>query len=543
MGLANEGLPRDAAPGTIMNRTRRDFIQRTLGTGAALLLSGQRSEAQTPITPTHVKLAGVAATGALDQPELRQSKNGLLDTQLRVENSHHYIGDDLVYLRTYEGSMVGPTLRVRPGDMMKVRLLNCLPADLMAQHMPDMNRAHGINVTNLHVHGLHISPSGNADNVFLEIGSGGEFPFEFHVEEDHPDGTYWYHAHKHGSSGVQLGNGMAGAIIIEGKLDAFLDGKGFGDRTLVLQQIPYSFKYDNDKKQNIPATVEWPNVFHEKFSKYTLINGRLKPSIVIDGKAERWRFIHAGVSEMEDIALLDAQGQKVKLLRIAVDGITTGKVEPFDDIEMGPGYRVDVLVKLPPGKYKLMKLAQTALTSLRGVPEEAQELADVEVRGQATQELPTNQEMSSYVPALPDVGEITGEKRTVIFTANPVWPSINGKKFQPDPTLPNHINHRMKLNATDEWLLGNETLAKTGRRFAHPFHIHINPFKVIRILNEKDQDVDPHDLVWRDTILVRPNYKITIRSHYLKFTGRAVLHCHILPHEDEGMMQVIDIRP
>ncbi|MEO8128715.1 MAG: multicopper oxidase domain-containing protein [Bryobacteraceae bacterium] len=526
-----------------MDRTRRDFIHGTLGTGAALLASRQSGSAQAPTAATHVKLAGTAATGTLDQPEERRSVNGLLDTQLRVQYSHHYIGDDLVYLRTYEGSLVGPTLRVRPGDMMKVRLLNCLPADLMVQHTPDMNRPHGINVTNLHVHGLHISPSGNSDNVFLEIGSGGEFPFEFRIEDDHPAGTYWYHAHKHGSSGVQLGNGMAGAIIIEGNLDAFLDSKGFGDRTLVLQQIPYSFKYDKDKKQNIPATVEWPNVFHERFSKYTLINGRLKPSIVIDGRAERWRFVHAGVSEMEDIALLDSQGKKVPLHRIAVDGITTGKVEPFEEIEMGPGYRVDVLVKLPPGKYKLMKTAQSAITSLRGVPEEAQELADVEVRGDSSQELPTNQEMSSYAPSFPDISEITGEKRKVIFTASPTWPSINGAKFQPDPTLPGHINHRMKLNTTDEWLLGNETFAARGRRFAHPFHIHINPFKVTSILNEKNQEVDAHDLVWRDTILVRPNYKITIRAHYLKFTGRAVLHCHILPHEDEGMMQVIDIRP
>jgi FtsP/CotA-like multicopper oxidase with cupredoxin domain len=526
-----------------MSITRRGLICETLGTSAALLLATKSAAAQTQAAPAHVKLAGTASTGVLDQPEERRSQNGLLDTRLRVQFSHHYIGDDLVYLRTYEGSMVGPTLRVRPGDMMKVRVLNCLPADLMSGHMPDMNRPHGINVTNLHVHGLHVSPSGSADNVFIEIGSGGEFPYEYQVEEDHPDGTYWYHAHKHGSSGVQLGNGMAGAIIIEGKLDAFLNGRGFGDRTLILQQIPYSFKYDKDKARNIPATVEWPNVFREKFSKYTLINGRLKPSIVIDGKAERWRFVHAGVSEMEDIALLDAQNQKVPLHRIAVDGITTGKVEPFEAIEMGPGYRVDVLMKLPPGKYKLMKLAQTERTSLLGVPEEAQELADVEVRGEAAQELPTSQEMGQYVPALPDIGEITGEKRKVIFTAAPVWPSINGMKFQPDPTLPNHINHRMKLNTTDEWLLGNETFASTGRRFAHPFHIHINPFKVIRILNEKDQEVDPQDLVWRDTIVVRPNYKITIRSHYLKFTGRAVLHCHILPHEDEGMMQVIDIRP
>jgi FtsP/CotA-like multicopper oxidase with cupredoxin domain len=543
VGLENTGLPGNAPTRRTMRRSRRDFFLRSLEAGGAIALAGRGTYAVAQALPTEVKLANAPATQLLDQPEVRQSKNGLLDTRLRAEYAHFTIGDDLVYLRTWEGRLVGPTLRVNPGDMLKVRVLNCLPPDLPTMHVPDMNRAHGINVTNLHTHGLHVSPSGNADNVFVEVDSGVEFPYEYQIENDHPEGTFWYHPHKHGSSGVQLGSGMAGALIVSGKLDTFLDGRGFGDRILVLQQIPYSFKYKNDKIQNIPATVEWPNVFNEKFSKYTLVNGELKPRIVIDGRAERWRFIHTGVSEMEDIALQDAQGNKVPLQRIAVDGITTGKVEPFQQLEIGPGYRIDVLVKALPGNYKLMKLAQSALTSLRGVPEEAQELADVEIRGQAPQSFPTDAEMSGFVPALPDVDRITGENRKVIFTASPTWPSINGMKFQPDPTLPNHINHRLKLNTTDEWVLGNETFAATGRRFAHPFHIHVNPFKVIRILDEKNKEVDTHEYAWRDTILVRPNYKITMRSHYQRFTGRTVLHCHILPHEDEGMMQVIDIRP
>ncbi len=525
-----------------MKASRRGFFQGALG-GGLLAAAVSDTLAQTP--PARVRLAEMASTEVLGQPEERRSRNGLLDTQLTVQYAHHYIDGDLVYLRTYEGSLVGPTLRVRQGDTMKVRVVNALPADLPAATMShDMNRPHDINVTNLHTHGLHISPSGTADNVLLEIASGSMFPYEYKIEDDHADGTFWYHAHKHGSSAVQLGSGMAGAIIVEGPLDDYLNGLGFGDRILVMQQIPYSFKYDTDKKQNIPATVEWPNVFHDKFSRFTLINGELKPQIVIYGKAERWRFIHAGISEMEDLALQDSQGKRVPFNRIAVDGITTGKVDALDSLEMGPGYRIDVLVKLPPGNYKLVKLAKPAAQSLRGVDEEGQELADVIVRGDAPQSLPTDERMKGYIPALPDIGTVTGEKRVVTFTAQPVWPSINGAKFQPDSTLPGHINQRIKLNTTDEWVLGNETLASPGaRRFAHPFHIHVNPFKVMRILNEKGENVTPHENVWRDTILVRPKYKITLRSHYQRFTGRAVLHCHILSHEDEGMMQVIDIRP
>jgi FtsP/CotA-like multicopper oxidase with cupredoxin domain len=525
-----------------MRATRRGFFQGALG-GGILTAAVTGARAQTP--PAKVQLADRPSTELLGQPEERRSRNGLLDTTLAVQYSHHYIDNDLVYLRTYEGSLVGPTLRVRRGDMLKVRILNCLPADLPAATMShDMNRPHDINVTNLHTHGLHISPSGNADNVLLEIASGGSFPYEFKIEDDHADGTFWYHAHKHGSSAVQLGSGMAGAIIVEGPLDDFLNAAGFGERILVLQQIPYSFKYDSDKKQNIPATVEWPNVFHDKFSRFTLVNGELKPRIVIEGKAERWRLIHAGISEMEDLALQDSMGKNIPLKRIAVDGITTGKVDTLDSLEMGPGYRIDLLVKLPAGNYKLVKLGVPASRSLRGNAEEPQELADVEVRGEAPQMLPSDADMSRFVPALPNIDTITGEKRVVTFTAQPVWPSINGAKFQPDTTLPGAINQRIKLNTTDEWVLGNETLASPGaRRYAHPFHIHVNPFKVMRILDDKGQAVTPEEYVWRDTILVRPKYRVTLRSHYQRFTGRAVLHCHILSHEDEGMMQVIDIRP
>src|SRR5205085_5349009 len=116
----------------------------------------QRGDAQAA-APTHIKLAGMAPTSPLDQPEERRSRNGLLDTQLRVQYSQHYIGDDLVYLRTYEGSLIGPTLRVSPGDLMKIRVLNCLPTDVATQYTPGMNRAHGINVTNLHTRSAYFA--------------------------------------------------------------------------------------------------------------------------------------------------------------------------------------------------------------------------------------------------------------------------------------------------------------------------------------------------------------------------------------------------
>ena len=103
---------------------------------------------------------------------------------------------------TYNGTTPGPTLRVRPGDRLRVTLRNRLDSP-----------------TNLHVHGLHVSPSANSDNVFVMINPGEEHTYDYLIPADHPSGTFWYHPHHHGTVAEQVAAGMAGVIIIEDELD------------------------------------------------------------------------------------------------------------------------------------------------------------------------------------------------------------------------------------------------------------------------------------------------------------------------------------
>ena len=138
-------------------------------------------------------------------------------------------------LRTYNGMIVGPIIRARPGDTIHIRLINNLPpAGELPQHPqqpePAGHGGHGhpfsFNITNLHTHGLHVAPQGpvdpstgkvpfESDNVLLELGPREQQDYQFHIHKDHPAGTFW-HAHVHGSTAVQLSSGMAGALIIEG---------------------------------------------------------------------------------------------------------------------------------------------------------------------------------------------------------------------------------------------------------------------------------------------------------------------------------------
>src|SRR5262249_37783533 len=121
---------------------------------------------------------------------------------------------DKVRVRTYGGSMTVPEIRVVPGDLLKVTLNNDIPKTEF-DRPPIMNRPNGFNITNLHTHGLHVSPEGKSDNVFLEVGPEESKELCYDIPTTHMPGTFWFHAHRHGSTALQLSSGMAGALIVE----------------------------------------------------------------------------------------------------------------------------------------------------------------------------------------------------------------------------------------------------------------------------------------------------------------------------------------
>jgi FtsP/CotA-like multicopper oxidase with cupredoxin domain len=163
-------------------------------------------------------------------------------------------------------------MRVRPGDTLRIRLVNDLPDEpATGPHPDDVNKPHGFNTTNLHTHGLHVSPEDNSDNVLLEIPPRGRQDYKIQMKAGHPPGTHWYHPHKHGSVALQVASGMAGALIVEGGLDEVKEIKAAEERIFVFQQIPYS-----DAK---PGTLEGPECIDQILKwpilkdRYTTING------------------------------------------------------------------------------------------------------------------------------------------------------------------------------------------------------------------------------------------------------------------------------
>jgi FtsP/CotA-like multicopper oxidase with cupredoxin domain len=184
---------------------------------------------------------------------------------------------DRVHLRSYvaegaaTGKLLGPTIVARPGDTLRVHLSNNLPEEdpSCQEHPENINIPHCFNSTNLHTHGLWVSPAGNSDNVFLSFSPGTSFQHEYSIPSDHPAGTFWYHPHLHGSTALQVTSGMSGALILRGDrmptpqesgdLDVLLrptSAQPFRERVLLFQQIAYACRDTVGRIKTMPADDE-----------------------------------------------------------------------------------------------------------------------------------------------------------------------------------------------------------------------------------------------------------------------------------------------
>lgn len=192
-----------------------------------------------------------ASGGKFFEPEALRSTNGLLQTRLTAAVSPVSIGGRNATALTYNGGIPGPTLVVRPGDKLRVTLDNQLKAN-----------------TNLHVHGLHVSPEGSSDNVFLAVESGASFNYEYQLPENHPPGVYWYHPHHHGNVAEQVFGGLYGAIIVEDTVPIPVTR----ERVLIISDITV------DSSGQIPLNSPMDRMMGRE-GELLLVNGRVGPRV------------------------------------------------------------------------------------------------------------------------------------------------------------------------------------------------------------------------------------------------------------------------
>ncbi len=492
-------------------------------------------------------------------PEFRRSQNGVLDTTLELKLARHVIAGRVFEAATYEGRLPAPTLILKGGDTLRIRFINnlTLPGqplpsqrvvtvdDVFERSMAMMRgmRHEDTNVrvlaeepppdplaqlySNIHTHGLQVTPVGNGDNPFLLIKPGETFHYEIPLPVDDPSGFDWYHPHKHGSTAKQTWAGVAGGIIVEGEVDRIPAVAQATRHVMILQELWM------DNTGHVPAALPIPVGGMHMFSTIPpvpsdilyAINGVYQPTLDIrPGETQRWSIVNAAPHRF---FLLKLDGHT--LYQIQQDGITLSQTRPQEQILVAPGNRIEVIVRGgQPGRYKLRALEYDQGHPGGPMPEDL--MATILVRGTpmaAPGQLPT-----TLLPNKDLRGDVVAARRTVVFKGNtfiaPVQFFLDDKPFDPDrddATIP--------VDTTEEWTLKNEDFMQ------HPFHIHVNPFQVVEINGQRVADP-----IWWDTFALPPKGEIKILMHPRPdVLGRTVYHCHILPHEDNGMMSAFSLVP
>ena len=357
--------------------------------------------------------------------------------------------------------------------------------------------------------------------------------------------------------------------------------------------------------------------------RFTTINGETLPIFAIrQGEIQRWRMIHGGVrdtialqfkrmkpgarpeqplaaAQMSNWVKQNCIGDPIPYQLVAADGLTMAAAQQTGLATFQPGYRFDALVAFPEARdycaidvespesgsvgsddvpHRLLGTVRAASgtatgTDLRGyvqraLVERAERLMPPDSRAAVVADLRNGLRLARFVPH-PDVGpdELTGSQQLTFFIDTSTQSTrfeVGSQDYAPRPYDPNRIDRQLSLGGVEEWTLESQFVS-------HPFHIHVNPFQIVSILDPNGKDVSapgavddiagkPGDPqypglkgVWKDTLWVKsllPQsavgknggvYTITVRTRYQRYIGEFVLHCHILDHEDQGMMQNVAI--
>lgn len=463
------------------------------------------------------------ATGvALLEPTALRSAGGELAVRLEAAQGRVRVAGRQATVLGYNGGLPGPTLHLQPGDRLRVQLVNQLSTP-----------------TNLHAHGLHVSPEANGDNVFVTVEPGSAFDYDYQLPADHPPGVYWYHPHHHGNVAEQVFGGLYGAIIVGdpgGASGAVSAVPVTRERVMVISDITL----DGAGRVQTPGPMA---VMMGREGDLVLLNGQSRPVLNAQpGQRERWRIVNACSARYLRLRM---DGQDLQLLGIDSGRFPAPRV--VAEVVLTPGNRADLLVTtrqgssqlraLPYDRGGMMGMMGGASSPTTGTSTDGVVVASLAVDGGAVPAL-------APVPAQPQPRDLrsaalTGQRQLTFamgmggggmggggMGGGGMGFTIDGKAFDP-----NRIDTAVAAGAVEEWTLTNTS------PMDHPVHLHVWPMQIVA------QNGQPLPApTWQDVVNVPSRGSVTVRVAFDTFTGRTVYHCHILDHEDNGMMGVIDAR-
>jgi suppressor of ftsI len=441
--------------------------------------------------------AAAAPRDVLAKPPEIRSRNGVLETTIVAAPGDVDLGSVSFPGLLYNGLYLPPLLRPRLGDTMRITFKNNLPDD----------------PSNLHYHGLSVSPQGNSDNVFVHVHPGQQFQYEVHIPADgrQGPGLYWYHPHAHGVVAKQMLGGMSGGLVVDGAEQLYS----------ILGDLPERFfliKHAEVNEREVIST-----------------NGQINPAVQIrPGELQFWRIANIGATLFVKFHI-----KGMPLYAVATDGHPLSQPRQISEFFLGPGERIDAIAVGPPsGEYTMTTIPFQNEAWKK--PDPSQLLATVVSSGPAVSNAASVESniLRQQVVGARWTEEVRSaaiaKRRTLDYsrTADRHVFMINGRVMDE-----NRVDETVRLGDTEEW-----TVVNTDQQY-HSFHIHQTAFLVTEI-----NGVPQRETSLRDTFSVPPAtengpgvLKVVIPFTDPVIVGRFVFHCHAVDHEDKGMMGIVEV--
>ena len=539
---------------------------------------------------------------AVPEPEDLRSHDGVLQVDLNIYNQKQPDGTTRYCYLTPDGKL-SPTLRLKPGDLLVLRFRNGL-LDLTPT-VAAVNQTRGQTVpiagpictsrksadpctsgamtptsSNLHFHGLTVPPTCHQDDVLKTSiqPDDGLFEYRFRVPADEPPGAYWYHPHIHGFSKTQVLGGASGALIIEGIERANPALAGLPERVFVIRDhdllnpdAPPSksepvvsrmlIDRDGDSVNSgtgfgKPSKDLSINFVPVPYPDYPPASITMKP-----GERQLWRVVNASAITYLNLALLFRHAAQ-PLGIVAVDGVPinfNGSPAPpiawVDHIGIPPGARVEFIVDGPPLGVPALLVTRTVDTGPGGENDPNRALASIVAEADATDpqaKLPAGPKPLAPA-ALSWVGNVAPVRvRKLYFSehlddpnnpasASGFYLTVDGQTpapFDPAARVPDIV---VKQGDVEDWIIENRSME------LHDFHMHQLHFQLLEWSGIRVNEPFLRDTVnvpyYNGRMLQYPSVRLRMDFRDPNIVGTFVYHCHVLEHEDGGMMGRIRVEP
>ncbi len=525
--------------------------------------------------PADQVCARFAAGSATTAPAELKSLNGVLEVTFKFLTATDSQGLHRYCFITDTG-LQAPTLRVNPGDQLIIHFTNGLPAvpaagasDNMAGMKMNLsssastssacNGAMSSTVTNIHFHGTNTAPvCGQDEVVHTLIQPGQSFDYNVQIPQNEPPGLYWYHPHPHGFSEGQVQGGATGALIVEGLQNVDPALAGLTERTFVIRDQLLPVSEANDA--NIPAWDISINYVPVTYPGYTPAVIQTNPS-----QQELWRVANTAADTILNLQYV-VNGTPQAMQVVAIDGypIASGSSgqtsESETSILLPPGARAEFVVSTPSAGAKAQLITQNWDTGPDGDFDPTRPIANIVSQNGIEGSSASSADAVKQLPSHAVRTKVT--RFAALAAATPIAQrTLQFSEVLEDPTNPNsptnffiteegqqpalfNMNNPPNIvvhsGTVEDWVVENTALED------HIFHIHQIHFQVLEVNGQPVNDPairDTVDLPFWSGSGAYPSVKLRMDFRDPNIVGTFVYHCHILQHEDAGMMGAIQVLP